>query len=71
MEVTQELIKNTMDLLAAMAAAHIAEARGITCTQALAAFLASRTARTLYDEGTKLWWDGPATIAELYEKEIS
>ena len=71
MEVTDELIKNTMDLLAAMAASDIAADLDISNTQALAGLLSSRTGRMLYDEETKLWWDGPAAIAELYEKEIA
>lgn len=71
MEVTDDVIKNTMDLLSAMTAAHIARAHGISNTQALAAFLSSKTAEMLYDEETKLWWDGPAAIAEMYEKEIT
>ena len=70
MEVTKELITNTMDLLAAMAAACIAADLGISNTQALAGFLASRTAEMLYDDETKLWWDGPAAIAQMYEREI-
>ena len=70
MELTEELIKNTMDLLAAMAAADIAETLHISNTQALAGFLSSKTAKILYDEKTKLWWDGPAVIAEMYRKEI-
>lgn len=55
MEVTEELIKNTMDLLAAMAAADIAQTHGMSNTQALAAFLSSKTAEMLYNEETKLW----------------
>lgn len=71
MEVTKELITNTMDLLAAMTAADIAASLGISNTRALAGFLASRTASLLYDEQTKLWWDGPAAIAQMYENEIA
>ena len=71
MEVTDDLIKTTMDLLAAMTAACIAADLGISNTQALAGFLASRTAEMLYDEETKLWWDGPAAIAQMYEDEIA
>ena len=70
MEVTDELIKNTMDLLAAMAASDIASDLGISNTQALAKFLSSRTGRLLYDEQSKLWWDGPSAIAQMYEDEI-
>ena len=71
MEVTTELITNTMDLLATMAAASIAADLGISNTQALVGFLASRTAEMLYDEETKLWWDGSAAIAQMYEDEIA
>ena len=71
MEVTKELITSTMDLLATMAAASIAADLGISNTQALAGFLASRTAEMLYDEETKLWWDGSAAIAQMYEDEIA
>lgn len=70
MEVTNEVIKNTMDLLATMTASEIAADLGISATQALSSFLASRTAQNLYDEQTKLWWDGPSAIAELYRQEI-
>ena len=71
MEVTVELIKNTMDLLAAMAASDIASDIGVSNTQALAGLLSSRTGQMLYDEETKLWWDGPSAIADMYEKEIA
>ena len=70
MEVTDELIKNTMDLLAAMAAEQIAADTGVSDTRALGGLLSSRTGQMLYDEETKLWWDGPAAIADLYEKEM-
>lgn len=71
MEVTDDLIKNTMDLLAAMAAAAIAADLDISNTQALTAFLSSRTAEMLYNDETKLWWNGPAAIAQMYEDEIA
>jgi hypothetical protein len=32
-------------------------------------FIASKTAAVLYDESSKLWWNGPAYIAEMYLKE--
>ena len=28
----------------------------------------SNTAKMLYDDSTKLWWDGPSAIAEEYKK---
>ena len=71
MEVTKELITNTMDLLTTMVVADIAASVGISNTHALRGFLSSRTARLLYEEQTKLWWDGPAAIAQMYEEEIT
>ena len=32
-------------------------------------FIESKTAETLYDEASKLWWNGPAYIAEMYLAE--
>jgi hypothetical protein len=31
-------------------------------------FLKSNTAKMLYDDSTKLWWDGPSSIAEDFKK---
>ena len=33
-------------------------------------FLQSRTCATLYDRESKLWWDGPTVITELYLEEV-
>ena len=49
MEVTEELIKNTMDLLAAMVTSDIAADLDISNTQALKGLLSSRPGRMLYD----------------------
>lgn len=31
--------------------------------------VAGKIAETLYDESSKLWWNGPAYIAEMYLAE--
>lgn len=69
MEVTDELVRNTMDLLAAMTSAEIAERTGIPTGRALIDFLSSRTGQMLYDRETGVWCDGPAAIADMYEDE--
>lgn len=33
-------------------------------------FLQSQTCQLLYDRSSKLWWDGPSVIVELYLEEI-
>ena len=34
-------------------------------------FLQSKIGKALYDESTKLWWNGPSYIADMYKEEIS
>ena len=34
-------------------------------------FLQSRTCAILYDQESKLWWDGPSAIVELYLEELN
>ena len=34
-------------------------------------FLHFKTGRKLYDSSTKLWWNGPSYLAELYMEELA
>lgn len=29
------------------------------------------TGKALYDESTKLWWNGPSYIADMYKEEVN
>lgn len=62
---------NTVDIVAALTVNELAAMQNKSPTDILPEFLASRTAHILYDESTKLWWDGPSAIAEMYRDEIS
>lgn len=35
----------------------------------LADFCVSKTGRALYDASTRLWWNGPSYIADMYKDE--
>jgi hypothetical protein len=61
--------ENAMCLVAAMVAEDLAETLGIGETEALGRFLSSRTGDLLFDPSLKLWWDGPAAVAEAYLQE--
>ena len=61
---------NAVDLLITLAISEVLPDAGTTATEMLPKFLASRTAHILYDESTKLWWDGPSAIAEMYREEM-
>ena len=59
-----------IDLIAASVTEELGNDLHLTPEEILPAFLRSRTGTLLYDRQSKLWWDGPSHIAELYKKEI-
>lgn len=52
-----------------LATEEIAQREGIATSDALLAFLASGTAQQLFGDSLKLWWNGPSTVADQYERE--
>ena len=69
-KISKEKINYTIDLLITMVTEEIAEETGKDRKDVLTDFLCSKTGKALYDENTKLWWNGPAYIAELYMEEL-
>ena len=69
-ELTDEAKKNAIDLMTTMVVTEIAQNMNISTTEALERFLLSNTGKLLYEEELKLWWDGPSSIVEMFEKEI-
>lgn len=61
----------SMDLTALMAIEQIAKETKQPLEKTLLNFMQSNTAKMLYDDSTKLWWDGPSAIAEEYKKSPS
>lgn len=41
----------------------------VDAAKALSEFIASETGKLLYDEESKLWWNGPSYIVDMYLKE--
>ena len=58
-----------MDLTAMMAVEHLANETKQPEEKVLLDFMESTTAKMLYDDSTKLWWDGPAAAAEEFKSE--
>ena len=67
--VTEEQKKNAIDAMVPLAVDEIALETGEDTMSILPKFIASKTAEILYDESSKLWWNGPAYIAEMYLAE--
>ncbi len=60
-----------MDLAAVMAVEELAQELKKSTDNLLLALLQSQTGNMLYDDSTKLWWDGPTVIAEEFKKELA
>ena len=58
-----------MDLTALMAVEKIAKDSQRPQEDVLVDFMESNTAKMLYDDSNKLWWDGPDATAEEFERE--
>ena len=58
-----------MDLTALMAVEKIAKDLQRPQEDVLVDFMESNTAKMLYDDSNKLWWDGPDATAEEFEHE--
>lgn len=58
-----------MDLTALMAVEKIAKDSQRPQEDVLVDFMESNTAKILYDDSNKLWWDGPDATAEEFERE--
>lgn len=60
----------TIDMLITMVVEELSEDLGKDTKDILAEFCLSKTGKALYDESTKLWWNGPSYIADMYKEEI-
>lgn len=69
--ISKEQIEFSIDLLITMVVEEISEETGRDSKEVLMEFLSSKTGKALYNEETKLWWNGPSYIADLYMEEIS
>lgn len=71
MDVNEGPVDAAMNSIASMAIEELAQTEGVPVSEAAAAFLGSRTAAMLFDDGSKLWWDGPSSIVDEYLGEKS
>lgn len=69
--VAEETKSNAIDLMITMVVDELAEDMQLKPTELLPKFMASETGKLLYDESSKVWWNGPSDIAEMYKAEIS
>lgn len=66
-----EKILFAMDLATLLTVEELAFQTKKSEEETLISFMKSKTAKMLYDNSTKLWWDSPASAVEEYIKENS
>ena len=59
-----------IDTLASMIIYELSEELGKSVEDIFNEFYSSKTCKVLYDESTKLWWNGPSYIADMYKEEL-
>ena len=69
-DVTEEQKKFAVYAMVTLVVEELVNDLKLNSTTLLKDFVASKTGALLYDESSKLWWNGPSYIAELYKKEI-
>ena len=67
--VTEDQKKFAIDAMVTLVVEELAEESNRASDVVLKEFISSRTGALLYDEASKLWWNGPAYIADMYRKE--
>ena len=58
-----------MDLTAKMAVEQLAQETKLPQEELLLEFMKSNTAKMLYDDSTKLWWDDSSAVAEEFKSQ--
>ena len=66
----KERNNNSIDMAITLTVDELAAESGEDASKVLSDFMMSGTAHLLYDEESKLWWDGPSAIAQMYREEI-
>lgn len=65
---TDEKTLFAMDLTALMTIEQISKETNKPAEEVLLNFMESNAAKMLYDDSTKLWWDGPPAVAEEFKQ---
>ncbi len=59
-----------MDLVTKMVVEQLAKELNKNSEEVLISFMESNTGKMVYDDSTKLWWDGPLAVVQEYKTEM-
>ncbi len=69
--ISKDQMNFTIDMLITMVVEELTEEFRKDPKEVLSDFCVSKTGKALYDESTKLWWNGPSYIADMYKEELN
>jgi hypothetical protein len=69
-DITEETKNNAIDMLVSLIVEELTDDLNIEPDEAFSEFISSKTGELLYDKDSKLWWNGPSYIVELYKDEM-
>lgn len=67
--VTEEQKKFAIDAMVTLVIEELTKDSALAPAVVLKDFVTSKTGILLYDESSKLWWNGPSYIADMYREE--
>lgn len=68
-DVTDEQKKFAVDVTVTLVVEELVKDLKLEPSVILKDFVSSKTGALLYDESSKLWWNGPLYVADMYKKE--
>lgn len=69
-DVTKEQKNFAVDVMVTLVVEELVGDLKLDTAAILKNFIASETGALLYDESSKLWWNGPSYIADMFKKEF-
>lgn len=66
----KQIENNAIDMLITLIVSELSEDLKMNPDEVFSKFVSSKTGTLLYDEKSKLWWNGPSYIADMYKEEI-
>lgn len=68
-DVTEEQKRFAVDAMVTLVVEELSRDSKLAPAAILKDFVTSETGALLYDEASKLWWNGPSYIADMYKEE--
>ncbi len=69
-EIAKETKNNVIDMLLTLIVEELSKDLNMDPDETFSRFISSKTGKLFYDDESRLWWNGPSYIAEMYKNEV-